>query len=144
MTEGPESAYNQNPLIPATRRVILESPYAGDRATNERYARAAMRDCLERGDSPYASHMLLTQPGISDDDVPDERRIGIDAGFLWHEVAHATVVYTDLGVSRGMNEGIANAHRLGQPVEFRTLKGWSKPSHRDKNTETSNGIQGNP
>lgn len=144
MTDGPESAYSRPPLIPATRRVILESPYAGDRATNERYARAAIRDCLERGDSPYASHMLLTQPGISNDDVPSERRIGIDAGFLWHEVAHATVVYTDLGMSKGMNEGIANAHKLGQPVEFRTLKGWQKSSYGEKSTGTGSGMQENP
>ena len=49
------------------RKVILESPYAGDVETNLRNARAAMRDCLLRGEAPYASHLLYTQPGVLDD-----------------------------------------------------------------------------
>ena len=51
-------------------RVIIESPFAGDVDRNLRYARAAMRDCLLRGESPYASHLLYTQPGVLNDDIP--------------------------------------------------------------------------
>ena len=40
------------------RRVIVESPYAGDIETNVAYARAALRDCLSRGEAPIASHLL--------------------------------------------------------------------------------------
>ena len=69
------------------RRVIVESPYAGDVATNIAYARAAVRDCLMRGEAPIASHLLFTQPGILDDDVADERRLGIEAGLSWLDVA---------------------------------------------------------
>lgn len=62
-------------------RVILESPYVGktpaERAGNIAYARAAMRDCLLRGESPFASHLLYTQPGVLDDDDAEERAIGI-------------------------------------------------------------------
>ena len=58
------------------RRVILESPYAGSVEENVAYARAAVRDSLLRGESPIASHLLYTQPGILRDDVPDERRAG--------------------------------------------------------------------
>lgn len=32
------------------RRVIVESPYAGDIEKNVTYARAAIRDCLSRGE----------------------------------------------------------------------------------------------
>ncbi|MER8394066.1 hypothetical protein NKH10_19440 [Mesorhizobium sp. M1340] len=109
----------------AWRLVILESPYAGDIETNVAYARAAMRDCLTRGDAPAASHLLYTQPGVLDDGNPAERSAGIDAGLAWGSVAEATVVYTDRGVSRGMAEGIARAHAEGRAVEFRTLDGWS-------------------
>lgn len=107
------------------RRVIVESPYAGETPEeidrNIRYARACVRDCLERGEAPFASHLLYTQPGVLNDSVPEERQRGIDAGFVWGVVADATVVYADLGISRGMQFGIEEAHRLGRPIEVRAL-----------------------
>lgn len=106
------------------RRVILESPYAGDVAANEAYARACVRDSLSRGEAPIASHLLYTQPGILDDLKPDERQWGIDAGLAWGGVADATVVYTDRGISRGMEYGIKRAAKEGRDVEFRTLAGY--------------------
>ncbi|MER9506029.1 hypothetical protein [Mesorhizobium sp. M0579] len=110
---------------PGSRRlVILESPYAGDIEKNVAYARAAMRDCLARGDAPAASHLLYTQPGVLDDGEPEERARGIDAGLAWGAVASATVVYADLGISRGMAEGIARAEAEGRPVEYRRLEAW--------------------
>jgi hypothetical protein len=36
------------------RRVIIESPYAGDVDMNVAYTRRAMRDALQRGESPIA------------------------------------------------------------------------------------------
>ena len=104
--------------------VVLESPYAGDVETNERYARAAMRDCFSRGEAPFASHLLYTQPGVLDDTDPTERRIGIHAGFHWRRVAEKTVVYVDLGISAGMQLGINDALDCGQGVEMRRLEGW--------------------
>ena len=106
------------------RRVILESPYAGDVARNKAYARAAMRDCLKRGESPFASHLLYTQPGILDDAKPDERELGIMAGLAWGAAASATCAYIDLGVSAGMQKGISAAEAAGRPVEIRSLAGW--------------------
>lgn len=105
------------------RRVIVESPYAGDTERNVAYARAAMADCLKRGEAPFASHLLYTQAGVLDDQNPTERALGIDAGLMWGSVAHATVVYIDHGVSRGMELGIASAIRHRRPVEFRKLEG---------------------
>jgi hypothetical protein len=98
--------------------VILESPYAGDIEKNVAYARAAVRD---RGEAPIARHLLYTQPGVLDDQVPDERRLGIAAGLAWRVAAEATVVYRDLGVSPGMEHGIRAALAAGLPVEYRTL-----------------------
>ncbi len=104
--------------------VILESPYAGDIEKHVRYARACMADSLSRGEAPYASHLLFTQPGILRDEDPHERQWGIDAGLAWGAKAEATVVYTDCGISRGMEYGIANAQKAGRPIEHRTLEGW--------------------
>lgn len=105
------------------RLVILESPFAGDVAANQEYARAALRDCLSRGEAPFASHLLYTQPGVLDDADPSERQLGIAAGLAWGDAACATVVYIDRGLSEGMREGIARAELAGRPVEFRSLGG---------------------
>ena len=104
------------------RLVIVESPYAGDIEANVAYARACIRDALARGEAPFASHLLYTQPGVLRDEVPSERQWGIDAGLRWYSVADAAVVYTDRGISRGMEFGIAAAKAAGKPVEFRTLE----------------------
>lgn len=107
------------------RLVILESPYAGNiiqRWLNRRYARKCVRDSLTRGEAPIASHLLYTQPGILRDEVPAERKWGIDAGLAWREVAQASVVYADRGISSGMGYGIALARKRGYPVEIRYLK----------------------
>lgn len=110
------------------RRVILESPYAGDVDGNVDYARACMRDCLMRGEAPFASHLLYTQPGILRDKNNDERQLGIKAGLEWGVVAEATVVYIDNGISAGMRQGIKHAELEGRPVEHRRLE-TKKPDH---------------
>jgi hypothetical protein len=101
--------------------VIVESPYAGDTEANLRYVRACMRDCLLRGEAPFASHALYTQPGVLRDEVEEERRHGIEAGFAWREAAFKTVVYTDYGISAGMQLGIEHAKRIGHLIEYRQI-----------------------
>jgi hypothetical protein len=103
------------------RRVIIESPYAGDIRANVEYARRAMRDSLARGEAPFASHLLYTQPDVLRDEDAFERQWGIEAGFAWREAAEATIFYTDLGFSPGMDHGLAHARRLGHTVEYRTI-----------------------
>ena len=104
------------------RRVYLESPYAGDVPANVAYARECVADCLRRGESAYASHLFFTQPGILDDTIPEQRALGIQAGLAWAEVADATVVYMDRGVSPGMQFGIDAAEKAGRPIERRWLR----------------------
>jgi len=103
------------------RLVILESPYAGDIAKNVEYARRCVRDSLMRGEAPIASHLLYTQEGILNDDVPEERQKGIDAGLAWKKVAYFSVVYEDLGITKGMMYGIEAARNAGLDVEYRTI-----------------------
>lgn len=101
--------------------VVIESPYAGDIEYNLIYARRAVRDSLERGEAPFASHLLYTQPGILRDEVPDERAWGIEAGLAWHQAKIITAVYVDLGFSNGMRQGIAAAERMLTPIQYRTI-----------------------
>lgn len=107
------------------RLVVVESPYAGDVERNVAYARAAIRDCLLRGEAPFASHLLYTQDGVLNDLIPSEREHGIHAGFAWRHKADATVVYEDLGISRGMQYGIDDAVKRGSVIEYRSIGGWA-------------------
>jgi hypothetical protein len=104
------------------RRVILESPFAGEIERNLEYARACVRDSVLRGEAPIASHLLFTQPGILDDDEPKERALGIAAGLAWLSAADAMVVYTDRGVSGGMRAAIEIAERNHCPIEYRVIR----------------------
>ena len=96
--------------------VIIESPYKGrtpeDLDRNKRYLRSCIRDCIDRSESPYASHRMLTD--ALDDDDPVERTLGIEAGLAWRQacvldgsklvVASRVlpIFYLDLGWSFGM------------------------------------------
>lgn len=112
---------------------IIESPYAGDLVLNVQYARRALRDAIDRGETPFAGHLLYTQ--ALNDQVPEERTAGmylaeqlitilaagIHAGTGTHIVC---AVYDDLGISPGMKRGIEHAANVGAKVEFRKIADW--------------------
>jgi len=104
------------------KKVVIESPFAGDVEKNLQYARAALLDSLSRGEAPIASHLLYTQ--VLDDTKPEERALGIEAGLLWAEGAEVALFYVDLGFSPGMKGALKRYEQRGTPVEFRSLPGW--------------------
>jgi len=99
--------------------VILESPFAGERERNIDYARKCMLDCFNRNEAPFASHLLYTQ--CLDDDFEPHRFLGITAGLKWGEKATKSVVYTDYGISKGMEYGIKDAEKNNRVIEYRTI-----------------------
>lgn len=106
--------------------VIIESPYAGKVERNRVYLNACILDCALRGETPYASHKMLTDS--LDDTDPEQRELGIKLGFEMRQVLRAcgavTVVYEDLGISEGMRRGIRDSRDAGVAVEFRKLGKW--------------------
>ena len=104
--------------------VYLESPYAGDVEKNIKYARLCMKDSLNRGEYPFASHLLYTQENILDDSNPSERTLGIVAGFAFAKLCSKTVIYADLGISNGMMLGIEDAIKNKRIIEVRYLKNF--------------------
>ena len=101
--------------------VVIESPLSGDEGKNQFYARLCALDCLHRGEAPYASHLIFAHPDLLDDTKPEERRLGMEAGFAWGEAADYAVVYYDLGFSNGMREGFTRAVEAKKEVVFRCL-----------------------
>ena len=107
--------------------VVLESPYGALTQEgidlNMEYARRCLKDSLDRGEAPFASHLLYTQ--VLDDDVPGEREAGIDGQLAWIDLAQRIVVYVDLGISPGMRKAIDYASELRHQyrIEYRSLDG---------------------
>lgn len=122
------------------RRVILESRFAGqvpaEQRSNINYARKAVRDSVLRGEAPIASHLLFTQDGVLRDEVPLERRLGINAGHAWLGCAELMACYVDSGISDGMCLGIERADVAGLPIEFRTFRPFGSQQERQGTTAT--------
>jgi hypothetical protein len=103
------------------KRVILESPFAGDIQKNIEYARKCVKDSLSKGEAPIASHLLYTQEGILNDDIEEERMWGINAGLAWKEVANLHAFYIDYGISSGMQYALDYAIKNNIEVIFRKI-----------------------
>lgn len=127
-----------------SRFVDIETPYASanlkEVLRHIRYTRACVRDSLMKGEIPFASHLFYTQAGILDDNMMKERRKGIMAGKrLIEKLGAYTVVYTDLGISEGMQLGIKIAKKSGRKIKYRTLgKGWEKKFFRLEDRHSHN------
>lgn len=101
------------------KKVIIESPYAGDTEANVQYARACLLDSLHRGEAPLASHLLYTQ--VLDDNNVGHRNTGIEAGLAWLEYADLHVFYIDLGFSEGMKRAMVRSIEMGVEIEIRKI-----------------------
>lgn len=103
--------------------VVIESPFAASAVSSRddhwRYLKRCLLDSLRRGEAPYASHALF--PHVLDDDTPEERKLGIEAGLRWGSRAELVAVYTDHGISEGMKIGIDRHEIEGRPVVYRSI-----------------------
>jgi hypothetical protein len=50
--------------------------------------------------------------------------MGMAAGFSWGTIADYVVVYTDLGISDGMKQGLRIWNGLNKEVYMRRLPDW--------------------
>ncbi len=104
------------------KRVVVESPYAGNTKLTETYGEFCMHDCLiNHNESPYASHLLYTRKYVLRDHIPDERMVGIKAGFFWRDVAEKTIFYVDFDMTDGMKLGLDDCKEKGKEYEVRNL-----------------------
>lgn len=122
--------------------VILESPFAADdkktAKRNLEYARAALLDSLQRGEAPFASHLLYTQ--VLDDKDPMQRAQGLASGLAWYYAAtqsSATTVvfYVDYGISPGMLEALERAQAEKTPIIFRRIIGGATKTQNEGGAE---------
>ncbi len=105
--------------------VVIESPYAGNVKLNLHYLDLCILDCIKRGETPYASHKMLTT--ALDDADEEDRSVGITAGRAMAvsiRLHGGTVAfYVDLGNSTGMRAAVRFYESAGIRYETRTLPG---------------------
>lgn len=106
-------------LIESRKLTIIESPYAGDIISNRKYLCRCILDSIQRGEAPFASHMMY--PPVLDDDEPGQRLLGISCGFAWWEVAQLIAFYTDYGMSPGMTVAFERAKATGKFFVLRSI-----------------------
>lgn len=106
-------------------KFILESPFANqDRNKfNNNYfylCLVARKIMIENNASPLFFHALYTQ--FLNDDVQEERNLGLFNSFNWHSDGDAKLYAIDRGLkdSKGMMLGAADAIKKGMPVKFAT------------------------
>jgi hypothetical protein len=99
--------------------VIVESPFSGDMEANRKYAIRACVDCLNRGEVPYASHLFF--PQFLNELAPEQRELGLTAGYALWKAASKIVLYCDLGKSGGMVRALERATILQIPHEERFI-----------------------
>ncbi len=105
--------------------VVIESPYAPtsqiERTRNDEYAHAALLDSIDRGEAPFAGHLLYTQ--VLDDFNPEQRALGIALHVEFLCRADLIAVYHDLDISPGMTHAIDIAKKLAKPIQYRLIRG---------------------
>lgn len=118
---------------------VIESPYRSESdwqlRLNLAYARALVEHVTLRGDSPVASHLLITQS--LDDRDPVARQRGIEAGLALLRVADVHAFGIDLGVSDGMRLGMERAKQHPSVVyEEISLPEWRTAMACDRYTRS--------
>jgi len=108
--------------------VILESPFAQHKQDPARteaihiaYMRMCLRDMALRGEYGIASHAVLTQPGVLDDDDPNQRHWGIELGLGIRNTIPEWVAYVDFGMSKGMLLAEERAVQSGRTLKKRSI-----------------------
>lgn len=111
-----------------TRRPsVIESPFAGNwfqRRRNLRYLDACILDCIRRGETPYASHKMLTT--ALDDSDPFERALGIETGLDMRTTIRFAVFYADLGWTTGMLFARKKYDAEGIPYVIRQIPDYQR------------------
>jgi hypothetical protein len=105
--------------------VLIESPYKGATELHIEYLRECFRDSIRQGEVPLATHKLYTD--VLDDNVEQERTLGMSMLDELIDQTAYSVIYYDLGISAGMKWGIDRAISLSKPLRFRSLYGHPIP-----------------
>lgn len=129
-----EALRTLRPRHPEKTRVIVESPWQNGTQLNRDYLKHILSTLLRAGFAPFASHEFYTR--ALDDAKPDERSLGMQAGFAFHATASHQFIFADLGITSGMRAGIEH---------FQKTHGITIPSRAQRYLSfTADGVRAAP
>ena len=94
--------------------IYVASPYRGDVEKNVAFAKEACKYAMSEGNNIYCPHLFLTD--ILDDDIQEEREMGIELGKDMMLNCDELWVFGDK-ISEGMFGEIEFARKNGIPIE---------------------------
>jgi hypothetical protein len=95
--------------------IYVCSPYRGEVATNVAFAKRCCLEVTKAGKVPFAPHLFFTQ--FLDDNLPDERELGISCGLHVLSLCSEIWVFGDK-ISDGMLAEIDFAEQNGIVVQY--------------------------
>lgn len=127
-----------------TKKIVLESPFKNESQSifndNYFYVNVCARKMMKESDiAPLFFHTLYTQ--FLNDDMADERDLGLYRSFEYHSDAEEKIYAIDRGISGGMILGAEDAIKKGMTVKFFTVHPESTPI--GKQISEINNIQDN-
>lgn len=93
--------------------IYVASPFSGDVERNVGYAKQACRKVMESGHAFFAPHLIY--PSMLNDEVPEERQLGIEMGLAMLSRCDELWVFGGR-ISAGMQAEIQEAQRIGIPI----------------------------
>ncbi|MCQ2373620.1 MAG: hypothetical protein MJ050_06025 [Phascolarctobacterium sp.] len=98
------------------KKIYVVSPYAGEVEKNVANALGYCKYVMSFGYMPLAAHLYFTQ--MTDDNVPEERRLGLNMGLELLAMCDEAWVFYDNYISAGMAGEIAKAKELGIAIKY--------------------------
>ena len=96
------------------RLCFLASPLAGDTQSNIALAQTLSAELCAKNVMPIAPHLLCTQ--FLDDTKPSERQLGLKIAMRLLPHCQVLLVYTPLGIAKGMQSELTAAMTLRLPI----------------------------
>lgn len=111
--------------------IYVGSPFRGENGDeqnrNVKYARECARAVALFGFVPWAPH--LHDPQFLQDNVPEERKLGLDNGKELMHRSDGCIFFLDRGTSDGMKGEISFSQRYDIPTVFAMLEGSTEALH---------------
>ena len=97
------------------KKIFVSSPLRGNLVINIENAKKYCHWVVNKNHIPYAPHIFFTQ--FLDDEIPEERDFGLNAGFEFLKVCDELWVFGSR-ISEGMQMEIDLANELKMPIVY--------------------------
>jgi len=114
------------------KKIYICSPYRGDIEKNKRNARRYCLLALKQGHFPIAPHLIFTE--FLDDDVPEEREMGLQLGLEMLDLCNEVWVF-----GRQISEGMQQEILYAKTKPYKLIRYFSTDCQEISDSQLSGG-----